>query len=88
MRLRTCRAASMRGFLGALYYEPDHGPAYGLTGSSFPSDDPWSAHGGCHQLSVNGKQSKITDDDLFAVADRFAIGTAVRVLDEVKSALA
>lgn len=62
-------------------------PAYDLTGSCFPSDDPWSAHGGCHQLSVNGKQSKITDDDLLAVADRFAIGTAPRVLGEVKSAL-
>ena len=62
-------------------------PAYDLTGSSFPSEDPWSAHGGCHQLSVNGKQSKITDDDLLAVADRFAIGTAPRVLSEVKSAL-
>ena len=50
-------------------------------------EDPWSAHGGCHQLSVNGKQSKITDDDLLMVADRFAIGTAPRVLREVKSAL-
>ena len=63
-------------------------PAYDLTGSKFPSDDPWSAHGGQHQLSVNGKRSKITDDDLLAVADRFAIGTAPRVLREVKSALA
>ena len=63
-------------------------PAYDLTGSKFPSEDPWSAHGGCHQLSVNGKQSKITDDDLLMVADRFAIGTAPRVLREVKSALA
>ena len=62
-------------------------PAYDLTGSKFPSEDPWSAHGGCHQLSVNGKQSKITDDDLLMVADRFAIGTAPRVLREVKSAL-
>ena len=62
-------------------------PAYDLTGSKFPSDDPWSAHGGRHQLSVNGKQSKITDDDLLAVADRFAIGTAPRILREVKSAL-
>ena len=52
-----------------------------------PAEDPWSAHGGCHQLSVNGKQSKIADDDLLAVADRFAIGTAPRVLREVKAAL-
>lgn len=62
-------------------------PAYDLTGSSFPPDDPWSAHGGQHQLSVNGKFSKITDDDLLKVADRFAIGTAPRVLKEVKDAV-
>lgn len=59
-------------------------PAYDLTGSDFPSDDPWSAHGGRHQLSVNGRFSSITDDDLLAVADRFAIGTAPKVLAEVK----
>ena len=59
-------------------------PAYDLTGSDFPSDDPWSAHGGHHQLSVNGKFSKITDDDLLTVADRFAIGTAPKVLKRVK----
>ena len=62
-------------------------PAYDLTGSSFPSDDPWSAHGGRHQLSVNGKFSQITDEDLLKVADRFAIGTAPRVLKEIKEAL-
>ena len=37
---------------------------------------------------LNGKQSKITDDDLLAVVDRFAIGTAPRVLREVRAALA
>ena len=62
-------------------------PAYDLTGSAFPSEDPWSAHGGSHQLSVNGKFSHITDDDLLVVADRFAIGTGPKVLREVKSAL-
>ena len=62
-------------------------PAYDLTGSQFPQDDPWSANGGRHQLSVNGKQSRITDDDLLIVADRFAIGTAPHVLAEVKAAL-
>ena len=62
-------------------------PAYDLTGSAFPSDDPWSAHGGHHQLSVNGKFSKITDDDLLTVADRFAIGTAPKVLKQVKEVL-
>ena len=59
-------------------------PAYDLTGSDFPSEDPWSAHGDRHQLSVNGKFREITDDDLLAVADRFAIGTGPKVLKQVK----
>lgn len=62
-------------------------PAYDLTGSDFPSEDPWSAQAGVHQLSVNGKRKDITDDDLFAVADRFGIGTAKRVVGEVKEAI-
>lgn len=62
-------------------------PAYDLTGSKFPSKDPWSAHGGRHQLSVNGKFSDITDDDLLKVADRYGVGTAPRVLKEVKEVL-
>lgn len=57
-------------------------PAYDLTGSSFPSADPWAAHIGRHQLSVNGKFSGITEKDLMAVAEQFAIGTADRVLKE------
>ena len=60
-------------------------PAYDLTGSDFPSNDPWTAHGGNHQLSINGKRSQISDKDLFKVADRFGIGTAERVLKDVKS---
>lgn len=51
-------------------------PAYDLTGSSFPSEDPWSAHIGTHQLSVNGKTRGITREDLLTLADRFGIGTA------------
>ena len=62
-------------------------PAYDLTGSAFPPEDPWSAHGGSHQLSVNGKFSRITDEDLLTVADRFAIGTAKKVLDQVEEAI-
>ena len=60
-------------------------PAYDLTGSSFPSGDPWSAQASSHNLSVNGKQSDITDEDLLTVADRFGIGTAKKVLAHVKS---
>jgi len=63
-------------------------PAYDLTGSAFPSEDPWSAQVGVHQLSVNGKRKGITDADLLSVADRFGIGTAKRVLAEVRAAVA
>lgn len=62
-------------------------PAYDLTGSDFPSEDPWSAQAGVHQLSVNGKRREITDEDLLAVADRFGIGTAKRVLREVRESI-
>ena len=38
---------------------------------------------GRHQLSVNGKFADIERGDLLALAERFAIGTAESVLDEV-----
>lgn len=66
-------------------------PAYDINGGA-PEEaeevlDPWCGWHDFHAIKVNGKQSKITDDDLLAVADRFAIGTAPRVLGEVKSAI-
>ena len=66
-------------------------PAYDLTGgvpAAAPADDNRRAWTNLHQLSVNGKRSNIGDDDLLAVADRFAVGTAPRVLREVREALA
>jgi serine/threonine-protein kinase HipA len=63
-------------------------PAYDLTGSDFPSADPWSAHGGIHQMSVCGKFSRIGEADLLRVADRFGIGTAPDVLARVREAIA
>lgn len=60
-------------------------PAYDLTGADFPPEDPWSAHVGTHNLSVNGRFSGITEDDLLTVADRFGIGTAKSVLATCKS---
>ena len=60
-------------------------PAYDLTGGSFPSADPWSAHVGRHQLSVNGKFADISEKDLMAVAEQFAIGTAGSILKDVFS---
>ena len=62
-------------------------PAYDLTGSDFPSADPWSSHGGLHQMSVCGKFSNIVDDDILRVADRFGIGTAPAVLACAKEAI-
>ena len=62
-------------------------PAYDLTGSDFPSEDPWSAQVGVHQLSVNGKRRDISDADLLSVADRYGIGTVKRILHEVRDAL-
>lgn len=62
-------------------------PAYDLTGSDFPSEDPWSAQAGIHQLSVNGKQKNISDADLLTVADRYGIGTAKSILHELHDAL-
>ncbi len=62
-------------------------PAYDLTGSHFPSADPWSAQVGAHQLSINGKRENVTDEDLLAVADQFGIGTARQIMEDVRAAL-
>lgn len=62
-------------------------PAYDLTGGvppEAPADDSRRQWENCHALSVNGKQSNITDDDLLAVADRYAIGTAPKILAQIK----
>lgn len=63
-------------------------PAYDLTGVHFSDGDAavgrWQNQ---HALSVNGKFSRITDDDLLAVADKYAIGTAPRVLAAVHHVL-
>lgn len=36
-------------------------------------------------MSINGKQSNVTDDDLLEVAERYAIGSAESILGEVKA---
>ena len=60
-------------------------PAYDLTGCHFPAEDAqfddWQNQ---HALSVNGKFSKISDDDILAVAEKYAIGTAPKVLALVR----
>ena len=65
-------------------------PAYDLNGGA-PAEaeeilDPWSGWHDWHAILINGKQSHVTDDDLLAVADRFAIGTGPKVLKQVKEA--
>ena len=65
-------------------------PAYDLNGGAPPEAeatmDPWCGWHDQHAIMVNGKQSRITDDDLLAVADRYAIGTGKKVLARVKEA--
>ena len=39
----------------------------------------------CHAMSINGKQSNITDDDLLEIGARYSIGTAESILDEIKN---
>ena len=64
-------------------------PAYDLTGFHFSDGDPsWSDWQNQHALSVNGKFSRITDDDLLLVGERYGLGTAPKVLAQVKSAFA
>lgn len=58
-------------------------PAYDLTGSAFPSDDPWSAQAQAHQLSVNAKIRDIDMSDLMVVADRFGIGTGRKIISDL-----
>jgi serine/threonine-protein kinase HipA len=58
-------------------------PAYDLTHAHNPKGD-WTYQ---HLLAVNGKFSGISRDDLLAVADRFGIGTAPRVLKQVAAAV-
>lgn len=62
-------------------------PAYDLTGGvppEAPAGDMRREWTNCHQMSINGKQSNITDDDLLSIAARYSIGTAPKVLAEIK----
>ncbi len=59
-------------------------PAYDVTYAYNP-DGEWTWQ---HLMSVNGKFSGITQDDLLAVANRFGIGTAQKVIQHVREAVA
>ena len=58
-------------------------PAYDVTYAYNPKGE-WTYQ---HLMSVNGKFADITRDDLLAVADRFGIGTAPQVLQQVAEAV-
>ncbi len=58
-------------------------PAYDVTHACNPKGE-WTYQ---HLMSVNGKFADISRDDLMAVADRFGVGTAPRVLTQVGAAV-
>jgi serine/threonine-protein kinase HipA len=58
-------------------------PAYDVTYAYNPSGD-WTYQ---HQMAVNGKFKDISRDDLMVLADRFGVGTAETVLEQVSDAV-
>lgn len=58
-------------------------PAYDVTFAHNPQGE-WTHQ---HLMSVNGKYKSFTVDDLLAEARRFGIGSAPRVIDEVRKAI-
>ena len=58
-------------------------PAYDVTFAHNPGGE-WTSQ---HLMSVNGKFKEFTEEDLTAEADRFVIGTASRVIGEVRKAI-
>ena len=58
-------------------------PAYDVTFAHNP-DGEWTNQ---HLMSVNGRFNGFTEEDLLAVADRFAIGTAPKLISEVREAV-
>ena len=66
-------------------------PAYDLTGGvppEAPEGDARRDWTNCHAMSINGKQSNITDDDLLEIASRYSIGTAESILAGIKDVFA
>jgi len=58
-------------------------PAYDVTFAHNPNGE-WTNQ---HLMSVNGKFSNFTENDLLVEADRFKIGTGPRVIKEVRAAI-
>ena len=59
-------------------------PAYDITHAYNPQGE-WTYQ---HLMSVNGKFGGITRDDLLRLADRFAVGPAPKIIDQVVDAVA
>ena len=65
-------------------------PAYDLTGgvpSEAETGDSRRDWTNCHAMSINGRQSNISDENLLAISDRYGIGTARQVLEEIKAVI-
>jgi len=58
-------------------------PAYDVTYAYNPNGE-WTYQ---HLMSVNGKFAAISQDDLLALADRFGVGTAPQVLQQLREAV-
>lgn len=58
-------------------------PAYDVTFAHNPSGE-WTNQ---HLMSANGKFADFSEDDLFAEAARYGVGTAKRVIETVRSAI-
>ena len=60
-------------------------PAYDLTGCHFSAvDSQFDDWQNQHALSVNGKFSRISDDDILSVGEKYAVGTAAKVLSGIR----
>lgn len=66
-------------------------PAYDLTGGvppEAPEGDARRDWTNCHAMSINGKQSNISDEDLLEIAARYSIGSAESMLSDIKEVFA
>lgn len=58
-------------------------PAYDLIFAYNPTGE-WTSQ---HLMSINGKYKDFFKDDLYSIANRFGIGSASRIIDEVENAI-
>lgn len=58
-------------------------PAYDVSFAYNPEGE-WTNQ---HLMSINGKYKDFIIDDMLAIADRFGIGEAIQVIDEIRRAI-